>query len=274
MPAVSRQFLFRSSKSNVFLKPGNKKKRISPIKWHRVRTWSGIVKSIQLSHSTEGGRPLSLSLLHSKVKVQLHNPELLHSLELLQQWGSAEMSFSICCFRAQTLQGSCHIFFTTSQRATFCRANQGPNQTSPVSVHSVLPVSEPISSCIPAVQWRNACRKCCLCDRELQRSQTSTREAQQPQVKSPAQQNNSLLHKVNSPSALKATPERKNNRWEVADCRNRARREKRVGFIAQWGFFWFYFGLSVGEVAWFIPPAPSHCNWGNEGLGLWQRSPP
>lgn len=36
---------------------------------------------------------MSLSLLHSKVKVQLHNPELPHSLELLQQRGQEKGVF-------------------------------------------------------------------------------------------------------------------------------------------------------------------------------------
>lgn len=46
------------------------------------------------------------------------------------------------------------------------------------------------------------------------------------------QAEHNLQHKANSPSTLKATSERENNRWETADCRNRAGKEKRAAFTA------------------------------------------
>lgn len=144
------------------------------------------------------------------------------------------MSFSTCSFRAQTVQGLWHIFLITSQWARFCRPKPGPkpkpSHSCPLCSPSFWAISHP--NCIPAMQWRNPCRKCCLWDRKLQRSQTSSREAQQHWWRTLPGLNNSLLHKVNSPSTLKAASEKENNRWKLADCRNRARREKRVGFIA------------------------------------------
>lgn len=84
-------------------------KKIYPIKWHRVRTWAGIVESIQLHRSTEGRRPLSLSLLPSKVKVQLHNPELFYSLDLLWQWDQDK-----CIFPHALLEPRCARFTASS----------------------------------------------------------------------------------------------------------------------------------------------------------------
>lgn len=164
---------------------------------------------------------MSLSLLHSKVKVQSHSPEL------PQPGAPSALGSGKGVFPLEPRLCKVYGAYLPSQLdgQGSAEQTQGPNQALPFL--SIL-----LSQLrFPAVFLQ--------CSKGTHGGTLSVAQGCRGASQAPGRHNHhseqaehNLQHKANSPSTLKATSERENNRWETADCRNRAGREKRAAFTA------------------------------------------